>query len=136
MTFSTDNQCPFSRKYNSLRPVIVARCTPLRLVALHCKLGEIFLLKILRHKKSRKWLINSRDFSSILCDFQPIFVGISVCSWALECKNYLPMQKFLKIFPRTSSVEILLACRARTIVGGGLKSSKILPAKEICIAIQ
>ena len=90
----------------------------------------------LKSKKSRKWLINSRDFSSILCDFQPIFVGISVCSWALECKNYLPMQKFLKIFPRTSSVEILLACRARTIVGGGLKSSKILPAKEICIAIQ
>ena len=46
------------------------------------------------------------------------------------------MQKFLKMFPRTSSVEILLARGARTIVGGGLKSSKILPAKEICIAIQ
>ena len=42
----------------------------------------------LKHKKSRKWLINSRDFLSILGDFQPIFVGISVCSWALECKNY------------------------------------------------
>ena len=47
----------------------------------------------LKHKKSRKWLINSRDFLSILCDFQPIFVGVSVYSWALECKNYLPMQK-------------------------------------------
>ena len=47
----------------------------------------------LKHKKSRKWLINSRDFLSILCDFQPIFVGISVCLWALEYKNYLPMQK-------------------------------------------
>ena len=46
----------------------------------------------LKRKKSRKWLINSRDFLSILCDFQPIFVDISVCSWALECKNYLPMQ--------------------------------------------
>ena len=46
----------------------------------------------LKRKKSRKWLINSRDFLSILCDFQPIFVGISVCSWALECKNYFPMQ--------------------------------------------
>ena len=46
----------------------------------------------LKHKKSRKWLINSRDFLSILCDFQPIFVGVSVYSWALECKNYLPIQ--------------------------------------------
>ena len=46
----------------------------------------------LKHKKSRKRLINSRDFSSILYDFQPIFVGVSVYSWALECKNYLPMQ--------------------------------------------
>ena len=50
----------------------------------------------LKRKKSRKWLINSRDFLSILCDFQPIFVGISVCSWALEYKNYFPMQKLLK----------------------------------------
>ena len=32
----------------------------------------------LKRKKSRKWLINLRDFSSILYDFQPIFVGISV----------------------------------------------------------
>ena len=47
----------------------------------------------LKHKKSRKWLINLRDFSSILYDFQPIFVGISVYQWALECKNHLPMQK-------------------------------------------
>ena len=47
----------------------------------------------LKHKKSRKWLINSREFSSILYDFQSIFVGISVYQWSLECKNYLPMQK-------------------------------------------
>jgi len=33
----------------------------------------------LKRKKSRKWLINSRDFLSILYDFQPIFIGISVC---------------------------------------------------------
>lgn len=46
----------------------------------------------LKHKKSRKWLINSRDFLSILYDFQPIFVGVSVYSWALECKTYFPMQ--------------------------------------------
>ena len=32
----------------------------------------------LKRKKSRKWLINSRDFLSILGDFQPIFVGISI----------------------------------------------------------
>ena len=50
-----------------------------------------------KHKKSRKWLINLRDFSSILYDFQPIFVGISVYWWALECKNYFPMQHIYTI---------------------------------------
>ena len=32
---------PFCRKYNSLRPVIAPRCTPLHLIAHHCKLGEV-----------------------------------------------------------------------------------------------
>ena len=71
MTFTTDNQYPFSRKYNSLRPVIAARCTPLHLIAHHCKLGEIFLLKTLKHKKPRKSSLTFGIYSSI-------FVGISV----------------------------------------------------------
>ena len=78
MTFATDVQCLFSRKYNSLRPVIAARCTPLHLIAYHCKLDEIFLLKTLKHKKIPKVESSFRDFSSILYDFQPIFVGVSV----------------------------------------------------------
>ena len=73
MIFATDNQCLFSRKYNSLRPVIAARCTPLHLIALHCKLGEIFLLKTLKHKKSRKSSLTFEIFSSIFVGFPVAF---------------------------------------------------------------
>ena len=66
MTFATDNQCLFSRMYNSLRLVIAARCTPLHLIAHHCKLGEIFLLKTLRHTKIPKSSLTFGIFSSIL----------------------------------------------------------------------
>ena len=48
-----------------------AHCTPLHLVAHHCKLGEIFLLKTLRHRKIPKVSLTFGIFSSI-------FVGISV----------------------------------------------------------
>lgn len=67
MAFATDNQCLFSRKYNSLRPVVAARCNSLRLVALHCKLGEIFLLKALKHKKIPKVESNFRDLFVYFC---------------------------------------------------------------------
>ena len=67
MTFATDNQCLFSRKYNSLRLVIAPRCNSLRLVALHCKLGEIFLLKTLRHIKIPKVESNFRDLFVYFC---------------------------------------------------------------------
>ena len=45
MTSSAYKRRLLNRKYNSLRPVIAARCTPLHLIAHHCKLGEIFLLE-------------------------------------------------------------------------------------------
>ena len=67
MTFVTDNHCHFSRKYNSLRPAIAARCTPLRLIAHHCKLGEIFLLKRLKHKKIPKVESNFQDLFVYFC---------------------------------------------------------------------
>ena len=56
-------------KYDSLRPVIAARGNSLRLVALHCKLGEIFLLKRLKHKKSRKSSLTFGIYSSIFVGF-------------------------------------------------------------------
>ena len=64
-------QCLFSRKYNSLRHFIAARCTPLHFTAHHCKLGEIFLLKRLKYKKIRKSSLTFGIYSSI-------FVGNSV----------------------------------------------------------
>ena len=70
----------------------------------------------LKRKKSRKWLINSRDFSSILYDFQPIFVGISVYWWALECKNYLPMQNLAKMVPSISSEVISPVISPRLLI--------------------
>ena len=45
MTSSAYKRRLLNRKYNSLRHFIAARCTPLHLIALHCKLGEIFLLE-------------------------------------------------------------------------------------------
>ena len=67
MTFAIDNQCLFSRKYYFLHPVIAVRCTPLHLIALHCKLGEIFLLKTLRHIKIPKVESNFRDLFVYFC---------------------------------------------------------------------
>ena len=67
MTFATDNQYLFSRKYNFLRPAIAARCTPLHLIALHCKLGEIFLLKILKHSKIPKVIDKPSGFFVYFC---------------------------------------------------------------------
>ena len=57
----------FCRKYNSLRPVIAARCTPLHLIAHHCKLGEIFLLKTLKHTKIPKVESIFRDLFVYFC---------------------------------------------------------------------
>ena len=62
-----DNQRLLNRKYNSLRPVIAARCTPMHFIAHHCKLGEIFLLKRLKHKKIPKVESNFRDFFVYFC---------------------------------------------------------------------
>ena len=64
-------------KYDSLRPVVAARCTPLHLVALHCKLDEIFLLKTLRHRKIPKVESNFRDLFVYFCR---LFFR---CLWAL-----------------------------------------------------
>ena len=71
--FCHRHQCSFSRKYNPLRPVIAARCTPLYLIAHHCKLGEIFLLKRLKHKKSRKSSLTFGIYSSIFIGFSVAF---------------------------------------------------------------
>ena len=47
-----------------------------------------------------------------------VLVGVAPSSNSFA-KVYFPMQKFLKMLPRTSSVEILLARGARTILWGG-----------------
>ena len=47
----------------------------LQLVALHCKLGEIFLLKILKHEKSRKSSLTFGIYSSIFVGFYVAICG-------------------------------------------------------------
>ena len=54
-------------KYDSLRPVIAARGNSLRLVVHHFKLGEMFLLKTLRHKKIPKVRLDFRDLFVYFC---------------------------------------------------------------------
>ena len=49
-------------------------CTPLHLVAVHCKLGEIFLLKRLKHKKSRKSSLTFGIYSSIFVE-----ISVAIC---------------------------------------------------------
>lgn len=73
MTVSVDdNKYLLNRKSNFFLHVsYVPNCTPFHLVAVHCKLGEIFLLKTLKHKKSRKLNSTFGIYSSIL-------VGVSV----------------------------------------------------------
>ena len=46
MTSSAYKRRHMNRKYNSFHPVSnAAHCTPFHLVAAHCKMGKIFLLK-------------------------------------------------------------------------------------------
>ena len=70
-------------------------CTPLHLIALHCKLGEIFLLKTLKHKKIPKVESNFRDFfvyfCRILCRYLWALAFVSVHLRALvtsRCKRW------------------------------------------------
>ena len=74
MTFAIDNLCLLVEStilFALLLQLVALHCTPLHLIAHHCKLGEMFLLKTLRHKKSRKSSLTFGIYSSI-------FVGISV----------------------------------------------------------
>ena len=71
MTFAIDNLCLLVES-----TILFALLS--HLIAHHCKLGEMFLLKTLKHRKIPKVESNLRDFSSILYDFQPIFIGTSI----------------------------------------------------------
>ena len=68
MTSSAYKRRLLNRKQNSLHPVSdAAHCTPFHLVAAHCKIGEMFLLKTLKHKKIPKVESNFRDLFVYFC---------------------------------------------------------------------